>query len=729
MPLNLKERLLRPAAFALFITIIWTALWLGTASRSHYWEQVAAWDWSNYGSSALVMKHTIEEKGPGGIVDAWIYTSGAHTPFLQLCSAMLMFVFGESRFVCESVLIIFTFLFAWSTLKVIELLYDPPTARWSLILYFCFPVLIFVSNVYLLEHPMAAFFSLSMWMMIKSGGFRRWGPSLLFGVFAGLACVTRLMSFVYYVGPAVVGFVWIARGPDKLNSYLKFVVAGAVALGIAATWYVPNYSAIKAYVGGVTFGGRAKAFTGGNSPISLDTVFYYFTCIVNEAPGFPLAVILAAGGAALVIYRKLPRIRGGPMSIMIVLAALDFLVIFPSGQRVGARYFLPLMPIVAILMVRTIQLTPWAAWRAILILLTAANAAFHLLSLTIFLQVPMPESNGPTPLLFGVQLWNHRPLFLGMASAVDMEPGMDLRAPEIVARIEEAHSADSDRIFVMSDHPFIQVHSIKFESLLQKKHWTFGAAETLQLWDGPEFDEAVVREAKAYEILVVRTGGYNYGTFRSFGDIAKRAAGSGRVRFREIGDAIYLGDGSLVRVYNRRPTFGFTNNLSEIENPMDVAFEGKGETIRVVGMKATAVENVVRFCYWLRFDAPIARRPIHFMHILNANNSDDILAGTSGTRPVPIDAKMWKGAGPWYYYFEFELFVDSIRGNDRMSVPIKAAFGFLYGDPMGVGAPPERLMIKNAEGDARFDNNGTRLLSQTFTVGQIVESTASAPAK
>lgn len=712
--------------FALLATIAWTAAWLISTGRSSYFEQLPNWDWANYHSSSLLIKIKMEQKGwIAGLWDGWTTAAGSHTPFVQLTSALLMFIFGESRFVIESVLILYTFVWAWATFRGIELFMDTKTAAWSVALSFTFPVFIVVSQVFLLEHPMSAFFSLSLWMLLRSEGFSKWGPSILFGVFSGLACVTRLMGFVYFVGPAVVGFAWILQRPNKSGALLKYGIAGAVSMAICISWYLPNYEAVRAYVGGVTFGSRAQAFTGGSSIFSFDTLSYYFLWILYEGPGVPLAIFLGLVGIVVTASRHRALVWNRPMFVLLAVFLLDFLAIFPSGQRVGARYFLPLMPILAVLIIQILRAIPWGSLRAIAIVITGAASLAHPLMLTFFFEVPATRMDGyGQEWAGGSTLWNHRPLFLDLAQSVELEPRADLKVGEVVSRIESANPAPNAKIFVMSGHPFMQVHSIRFEAIRRRHSWTWGAAEILQLWNDTDFEDRVADEGRNYDLIVLRTGGINYQSTHDYGPIAERLVRSARVGFDQVGEPVYLGDGSIVRVYKRRSPIGQVGRPESIPQNLNVTFLGRGESFTLVGSEMQHAEDTVVFTIYLRTSERMKALPIYFVHFFESANRDRGIGGIAAESPFPLPADFFKGSGPWYFYFRFELPEALMNTIKTQKMTVQWGLGFLYGDPRSLDPEPERLRVRESTGRADVDNNGTRILSNPFQVtsSEIIES-------
>lgn len=739
-PRTLAGLLLTPVGFAFVMTAVWTFGWLYMASRHHYFTQATTWDWGNYHSIALIFKHAIERDPISGFISSWVNASGAHTPLMEATAGLMMLIFGESQVVAESVLIIYTFLLNWAGFHVIRRLFDTNTAAWSLALFACFPVSIIVSRSFLLEHPMSAFFMLSCKYLLESNLFSRWWPSILFGVFAGLASLTRVMSFVYFFGPGLVAFALALREQDRWMRVTRGITAYVAMIALAATWYGPNFKPIYAYIESVTKGKSAHLYTNGQSAVSWDTIQYYIQWMTFEGPGVPLALLMGA-----ILVRQLFQFgkqhwAGAGMLVCAAVFALDFLVLFPSGQRIGARYFLPIMIFLAIAIVRIIMNIPSIHARRAAAIVAVVMASWHWVAITFLEPVPYTGINGrgqefstfvvkhairpvkglfskdleplvEAPSTFGPvirdswQLWNHRTLFSDMAFAVGLDPNTDLNVGSIITRIESIQPRERLLVFMMSDHPFIQVQTLKYEALKRGHHWFYGAAASLRQENEPMFMDGIRNELPGVDILVVRVDGISYLSKSNFGKHLPTVLAMASPEFVEIGAPWQLGDGSTIRVFRRKPA----NDVTPVRPPKgfseDIIFTNGNITYNLAGIEVFPRPGKIAIKIWVRVDTPIRNFPHFFVHL----NEQDLSKGSFTGRDchaIPLDSPVFEGPGPWYVSREIG-FDEPAALNIAKRDGVRVALGFLDDSP-GDGQRP-RLVSKST--GAEFDDNGTRVLA------------------
>ncbi|MFN0204999.1 MAG: ArnT family glycosyltransferase [Planctomycetota bacterium] len=728
--------------FAFFFTIIWAALWIYTNIRENTWFQEPSWDWANYHAHAIIMKRKIAE---GAIVDAWVGVTGAHTPLLQFSSALLMLALGESRIVVESVLVIYTFIFAYYAFRVIAYLYNSKTAAFTLLLTLTFPVFLIVSRVLLLEHPLSALFAASMWAMLQSDSFQKWKPTICFGVLAGLASVMRLMAPVYFVGPGIIYLIYSLfyaprEGGSVRSKLIQFSVATFAGVAIAASWYGPNWSHVQRYVSDVTIGARAAVYTEGVPPLSIENILYYLNWIILEGPGVPLAIF---SGVCAILYfisnlRGGGRARGkaifsGPMLACILVFALDFCVLFPSGQKIGARYFLPLMPIVALAIVRSMMWIENRIGKILCFVVTAGFSLHHVFALVIFNDVPIDrESSGRgrefagNP--FNLQLWNHRSIFLEMAYSVDMGPFVDLKIPQVIRRISEAGAKPDDAIYIMAEHPFFQIHSVRLEALRAHKQWTFGAGEILRLSGTPDYISKIRSELNGFDWIIARTDGPNYLTDLDFGSVLAQVTRTSFYEFKQLADPIISGDGAKIRIFQKEKQARVETAPSASADPVNIQFEGTADALELVGFRledaiddATGVGYVATMNF--RVNRPLLTLPKTFFQFCREDVSkrtkpDELLTGRSWD-PVSFESHEYSGNGPWYIYHRIYFTLADIR-EEFHSQPILLSLGFLETTPAG----EKRFKVKGPEID--LVDNATRVNIAKVILKQTIESAPAA---
>ncbi|MFN0205000.1 MAG: glycosyltransferase family 39 protein [Planctomycetota bacterium] len=706
----------RPAfLFAFVATIVWTVFWIISNTREGVWAQEPNWDWANYHAGAMMIKEKLHRDGIAGAAEAWVTSTGVHPPFVQYTTALWMLVVGEGRVAAEMILVLYTFIFVYFTFRVVERLFDTTIAFWSTLLLLTFPVSISVSRLYLLEHPMSAVYAAAAWHMLKTEYFTKWRFALVYGLLVGIGSLSRLMGMVYFMGPGLVYLILALREPRPGRRFMIFGFAAFVAILTAASWYLPNIEDIKNYIGGATIGNRSKFYTGGISPISFESAGYYLSWIIYEGPGVPVFLIA-------ILAFVIRGVRGGFASVvnktLLAVAAvflIDFCLLFPSGQRVGARYFLPLMPIVAIAVVIAVRGLDMLRTRFAMAAACAVFAAIPVVVLTFTTKYPPePEEKGG-PRLWGIQLWSHRSMFFDLALSVKMNPRADLRVGDVIGRVESAGAKDGSLVFVVSEHPYFQTPALRLESLRRGHLWNFGAPEMLVFDETPEHVARIRDVAQDFEYIISRTGGANYANDRDFSPIVRAALASGSRAFRIIGDPILLGDGSTVRVFKRTENFGITNEAPVGLQPLSVRFSNDNIAFELIGFDASVRGVQLYIKFWARVEKPIQQFPLLFMQFQYSDiaKRQPPPHDSVGAREVPprvIPEENFQGSGPWYMYLIHETaihdLIDKAPGED-----ITIGIGFVGTSPAG----PKRFVCR-AQDNIPIDDNQTRLTAGKISV-------------
>ena len=478
-----------------------------------------------------------------------MHASGVHTPLVPLVSALLMVAFGESRVVAESVLPLSTAVWLLATYAVVRRLYDRQTARWTTALVSCFPVFLIYSRTYLLEHPLAALFSCACWALLATDRFRHALPSAGFGALAGLTALARGGGSIFVVGPVLVTLASIRGEPDRAKRAINCLLALLVGVAIAATWYGPNLGPFYDYVARATYGEDAVLRTGAAEAFSLESARYYLTWLVAQGPGVPmLAVVLVAWGAGALTG---PRgRRGAPVATALVTAfVIDFVLLLIVAQRQTARYFQPLMPLIALAVVRTIAGVPQVRLRRLLGVIVAALAVHHVVALS--LTFPLQRQSNAAPYFRGFPLWDHRTHFRGMVDAFNLRtPHDDFKIAETIDALA-ALSLRSDAVIGTFGvaHAFYQANSLRLAAVRRGMAWNFEWWPPLD----PGNPARAISEAPlpSSEAILVRWGGPTNVPLAAIVSSAPILFDPVVGQFERVAE-LELGDGSHVIVLKRK---------------------------------------------------------------------------------------------------------------------------------------------------------------------------------
>jgi len=223
--------------------------------------------------------------------------------------------------------------------------------------------------VFMLDAPLAALVSVSIWLLLASEDFSRPGVSALAGLAVGLGLNTKAQFALYVAGLAA---ILLARGGWRnWRGWLLFAGAAAV---VGAPWYLIHLSEL---------GKMLERSSGGpgtppaNIPprFSADNLTWYFWDILDGQLLVPLA-LLAAGGAAW-LTASLVRGRGQPAQRMELLggALTAWLVITFVTTHHDIRYGLPMLGYLAVLGTGWIACVGHSARLALLAVLTLGVSA------------------------------------------------------------------------------------------------------------------------------------------------------------------------------------------------------------------------------------------------------------------------------------------------------------------------------------------------------------------
>lgn len=589
------------------------------------------WDSSYYYANAIRMTRRTETDGVAGFASGWVQVSPTHAPLVPALSGLAMLMFGENRGVAMIVLPVFIFIFFLSVARCVQILYPPRSALESAIphataaLAFCFPVFLNVSRIYLFEFPLAALTAASCWGLLSSQYFTKLAPSLIFGVVGGLAAVTRAGGPALLAGPVLVVIFISLRRAFRVRTIINILAAGIVSVGIAATWYWPNWSKLYEYIYSVTYGNRAEAYTMTGTSLSLRATGWLFWGSVIDGPGAPAV----AFGILLYAWRA---IRERSFMISPVIAALaaafaiDFCIVIPATQQPGGILLLAILPIASIMLIRAAMLQKSETARSAAVIITLLFGAHHLYALTWGFEKNESQKYGFGP-FSNIQIWNHRNSFLDIAGASVNETRLEEAMTAVAMRLNEANVSDGAFVHLLVDNPFFQANNLTLEALSLGRTWT---AVTLNwIAQQAQIDGRVsMRNVLLYsEAIVVRTPPNGKpDRYDEMVDYLTKPIFDGPGKsFTQFGGAIPYFGGSVLKIYKRDPLIEWKSELPAYFTKIDAAFRStsfkKDEPpeIRLAGYAYQVIDGGHRAEFALEFDNKYTNPPNLQIHILRTD--------------------------------------------------------------------------------------------------------------
>ncbi|MHB8241809.1 MAG: glycosyltransferase family 39 protein [Solirubrobacteraceae bacterium] len=224
-----------------------------------------------------------------------------------------------------------------------RLLYGPPAGLLAVVFVLGSPLLTSLFHVFLLDAPLTAMVSVSVWLMLASEDFSRTGVSALAGLAVGLGLNIKVQFALFLVGLTLI--LLIHGGWRNWRGFLAFA---GVALLVGTPWYIEHFSEIGRMI---RLSSSGPGTPPGNIPptFSWTNLTWYFWSVLNSQLLAPLFVLLVAGtiwmGGSLWRNREQPAVR---LELFAASVAAWFVITFPDAHH-DIRYGLPLLAFLGVL--------------------------------------------------------------------------------------------------------------------------------------------------------------------------------------------------------------------------------------------------------------------------------------------------------------------------------------------------------------------------------------------
>jgi hypothetical protein len=239
--------------------------------------------------------------------------------------------------------------------------------------------------------PAAAFMTATLAGQLAAGEFRRLRLAVVWGVFLGLATLTRTVMLALLPALVVAAIVRLLLTRAGLRQWANLVAGGLVALLVAGSWYSATWRPVWDYLTGYGYGSQAAGYGPGHSVLSWRWWTFRLENAAQNDVYLPLSL---AGVVCLVVaasrlahadrsWTRQPRqiatrfLSSGWGTLTIVLL-IDY-VVLSSTRNIGLHFELPLVPATAALLVSAASRSGRSG-RLIALSVAAAAATFALVS-------------------------------------------------------------------------------------------------------------------------------------------------------------------------------------------------------------------------------------------------------------------------------------------------------------------------------------------------------------
>jgi len=437
--------------FAVLVCV--TVMWVAIDRRP------PEWDHANHLERALRCHDNLAKGRVGAVMD-----ESAFYPPLALCAAgLLYFAFPVAPLTAQAVMLAFLGVGLAAVFAVARELWDERAGLLAAFFLGTAPFVVFSLMNFQLDLPLLAMVALTLWVLLRTAGFRRWGWSLVLGVVLGLGMLTKPTFPVYVLAPAL----WVLLSDRRPGEWRHRAGLAALALlvgsALALPWYGPRLMGMPFQMVDRSFKQAAEA----NQAPLFSWIWLLFYPRVFQPQFGLLAGLLCIWG--LWALRHDRRARG-----YVWLATLPALVVFSLIQNRNLRYTLPLLPAAALAAtagVRAFARRP-RQW-----LVAACLAAGALqVSMAAFAVPPPPVVSAfLTPLV----------MYLPPASA-------DWQHERILDDLARASGGKPATVSVVPNYNYLSVSNLRYEALRRGL-----PLQMMRAWSGPPF---------GVDFIVLKTG-------------------------------------------------------------------------------------------------------------------------------------------------------------------------------------------------------------------------------
>lgn len=375
----------------------------------YFFPLPAWWDQALYLNTSLTNFKAWQGGGLLHLLNSVLYSSRHSAPLFPLTTFPFYLIWGLSKNSAYLTNSIYMFIMLLSTYLIGARLFLPKVGILAVFMLSTFTIFIEHSRIYMLDFPMAAMFTWSLFCLIKTESFqdRKW--SILFGISMGLTFLTKTMAGVFYVGP----ILWVVFKTFKIKDRSKhksinFLLSIATCTVVAGIYYLPNLKTILGYLFYYGFGkGSLDYYFLDGDPFSivglLSNITIYPFVTISNIVSYPflllpiiLVIILIAGSIKRGIFSNIVSNDNG---LLLVLVSSGYFILTLSPNKGIPKYLLALTPAIVILICTLVINIPWKRLKLIMLLIIFTGGIINYVALTYGIK-GLPEIIGKRGIFF-----------------------------------------------------------------------------------------------------------------------------------------------------------------------------------------------------------------------------------------------------------------------------------------------------------------------------------------
>ncbi len=312
------------------------------------------WDPAKHLTSSLRYYHVLQDPGDfKSRLTALLNVDDYYPPLAPLAASLFYFVLPSDSDTATWILNqLFLALLIVATYRLGSRLYSAEIGLLAAMAVTSFPIITAQSRIYMLDLPITAMTALGVYALLRTEHFQDRVASILFGLIAGLATMTKWTFLFFILLPLTYALAKALMAENRLtrlkNGLAVFAVWGIVAL----PWFIAHFSSL--IFTSIKFGYSVGVRKGDPEVFTTSSLFYYATILPTQIL-WPWLVCFFIG--LFFYFRR--DFKKDPVLILWILGGYAILTLLRNKD---GRYIMPFLPAVALIATGWLARFDWRVW-------------------------------------------------------------------------------------------------------------------------------------------------------------------------------------------------------------------------------------------------------------------------------------------------------------------------------------------------------------------------------
>jgi hypothetical protein len=380
----LSTRRLPPVTYAVALAVLVTLIDAIWAARDHTGP---SWDQSHYLTVTWIFQQTLDHHGPINLIRAIYTTDPGRAPLFVVAMLPFSYIFRDGPEMGLALNVVMWPVILLSAGAVAKEAFNEKARLITIVALAPMPGLIPFAHTQLQDFTLASIGTFAIWLILRTRNLDSTRVSVALGVVLALGTLTKISFVVVVFVPLLVTAFYRlmtglrTRGSKTLwmefrRPLINVGVVGVLAIGLSLLWYVPNWSATRAYLNAAFMQQPGTVA----HPLALHNLEVFGLQMVNSGVGLfffllALAVLLLSVPQLLKLRLRnwLTWFRPGYGAFLIGWVAIPVMAVAASTNQ-AERYAVASLPAAAVILAGLITGLPWASIRRVTVAFLVAVA-------------------------------------------------------------------------------------------------------------------------------------------------------------------------------------------------------------------------------------------------------------------------------------------------------------------------------------------------------------------